>query len=71
MGFSIVWNQAYQKNFYMTVWSWTDLISYIMSYIYPIKKGNSVLEFLLQIHAAALGKRSLAAREDLEGDHPP
>ncbi|WP_445636142.1 Methyltransferase type 12 domain-containing protein [Nostoc sp. DSM 114161] len=43
-GFSQQWDQIYQQNTHMSVWPWSDLVSYIMRYARPNKPEFRVLE---------------------------
>lgn len=43
MGFSVEWDDIYKKNRQMSVWPWSDLISYVKRYA-NLKEGDSVLE---------------------------
>jgi SAM-dependent methyltransferase len=44
MGFSQQWDQIYQKNNQMSIWPWSDLVSYVMRYARPSKPEFNVLE---------------------------
>jgi len=44
MSFSHQWDKAYQNNTHMSVWPWSDLVSYTMRYAKPDKKDFKVLE---------------------------
>ena len=43
MGFSAEWEKQYQKNQQMSIWPWSDLISYVMRYT-KINASYKVLE---------------------------
>lgn len=44
MGYSANWDQRYQQNTHMTVWPFSDLISFTMRYARPSGHGFKVLE---------------------------
>ena len=44
MGFSREWDERYRENEQMSVWPFSDLISYVKRYGPPCRKGMSVLE---------------------------
>lgn len=44
MAFSSEWEQRYKENTQMSVWPWSDLISYVMRYVRPANKQVKVLE---------------------------
>ena len=44
MTFSKEWNQRYQENTQMSIWPWSDLISYVKRFVSPINKELKVLE---------------------------
>ena len=44
MAFLSEWNQRYNENTHLSVWPWSDLVSYVMRYAYSKKKEFRVLE---------------------------
>jgi len=44
MGFSSEWENIYQANQQMTIWPWSDLVSYVMRYVKPGSQPLKVLE---------------------------
>lgn len=44
MSFSKEWNTRYQQNTHLSVWPWTDLVSFVMRYSKPEGKKFKVLE---------------------------
>lgn len=44
MTFSSEWNQCYKENMHLSVWPWSDLVSYVMRYAHSTKKEFRVLE---------------------------
>jgi len=45
MGFSQDWELSYKDNTHLSIWPWTDMVSYVMRYIQPPKSKNfKVLE---------------------------
>jgi len=44
MGFSKEWEQRYKENTHMSIWPWSDLVSYVMRYARPDHEGYRVLE---------------------------
>lgn len=44
MGFSKEWEDCYRSNSQMSVWPWSDLVSYVMRYARPLKENVKVLE---------------------------
>lgn len=44
MKFSREWNSAYRHNVHLSIWPWSDLVSYVMRYARPKKKNFRVLE---------------------------
>lgn len=44
MAFSKEWDEIYKVNSHMSVWPWSDLVSYVMRYIYPHGPKYRVLE---------------------------
>jgi len=44
MGFSNDWDQAYRNNQQMSIWPWTDLVSYVMRDVSPSGPNFRVLE---------------------------
>ena len=44
MTFSAEWEGVYEKNTHLSVWPWSDLVSYVMRYAKPKKEGVKVLE---------------------------
>ncbi len=44
MNFSKEWEERYQANTQMSIWPWTDLVTYIHRYAHPRNEGNEVLE---------------------------
>jgi SAM-dependent methyltransferase len=44
MTFSVEWDKAYKDNLHMSIWPWSDLISYVIRYVRPAKKHPRVLE---------------------------
>lgn len=44
MGFSPEWDTIYQANQQMSIWPWSDLVSYVMRYSKPTNKNFKVLE---------------------------
>jgi len=44
VAFSNEWEQIYSNNAHMSVWPWSDLVSYVMRYSKPDRAGYRVLE---------------------------
>ena len=44
MSFSKEWDQIYKKNTQMSIWPFSDLISYVKRYLPFVGSSNSVLE---------------------------
>ena len=44
MTFSTEWERLYQENTHMSIWPWSDLVSYVMRYARPSGKDYRVLE---------------------------
>lgn len=45
MNFSArAWEQTYKDSKQMSVWTWSDVVSYVMRYAYSTKKDFRVLE---------------------------
>lgn len=44
MGFSNEWDERYKENTHMSIWPWSDIVSYVMRYAKPQKEGLKVLE---------------------------
>lgn len=44
MAFSKEWNDCYKANTHMSVWPWSDLVSYVKRYVSPLNKNIKVLE---------------------------
>lgn len=44
MNFSKEWEERYKENTHMSIWPWSDLVSYVMQYAIPSKKKLKVLE---------------------------
>lgn len=44
MGFSQEWDDTYQKSKHLSIWPWSDLVSYVMRYCRPSDSNFSVLE---------------------------
>src|SRR5471030_3036260 len=44
MSFSIEWDERYKENTHMSIWPWSDLVSYVMRYARPSGKEYKVLE---------------------------
>jgi len=44
MTFSSEWDERYRSNTQMSIWPWSDLVSYVIRYAKPAKKQNRVLE---------------------------
>jgi len=44
MGFSIEWENIYKDQRHLSIWPWSDLISYVMRYANPSEKKLNVLE---------------------------
>jgi len=44
MVFSKEWDQRYKENTHMSIWPWSDLVSYVMRYARPGHEGYRVLE---------------------------
>lgn len=44
MSFSIEWDERYKENTHMSIWPWSDLVTYVMRYARPIDKNYKVLE---------------------------
>ncbi|WP_446012100.1 class I SAM-dependent methyltransferase [Candidatus Electrothrix sp.] len=44
MSFSSEWENSYQANTHMSLWPWSDLISFVMRYSKPRPKSFRVLE---------------------------
>ena len=44
MVFSSEWDERYKKNTHMSIWPWSDLVSYVMRYARPQERPLSVLE---------------------------
>jgi SAM-dependent methyltransferase len=44
MSFSKEWDKLYQANLHLSIWPWSDLVSYVMRYARPKDKGFKVLE---------------------------
>ena len=44
MNFSKEWEERYRENTHLSVWPWSNLISYVMRYARPENKDFSVLE---------------------------
>ena len=43
MSFSKEWDQCYRQNTQMSIWPWSDMVSYVLRYVHPDKKSR-VLE---------------------------
>jgi SAM-dependent methyltransferase len=44
MVFSDEWNTRYQENTHMSVWPWSDVVSYVMRYGRPLNPSYKILE---------------------------
>jgi len=44
MGFSMEWDECYAVNSHMSIWPWSDLVSYVMRYARPDGPDYRVLE---------------------------
>ena len=44
MTFSTEWEQLYQDNTHLSIWPWSDMVSYVMRYARPLNKSCRVLE---------------------------
>ena len=45
MSFSNEWDESYKKNTHLSIWPWSDLVSYVMRYARPENPKNcNVLE---------------------------
>lgn len=44
MAFSTEWERRYQENTHISIWPWSDLVSYVMRYARPDHEGFRVLE---------------------------
>jgi len=44
MAFSTQWDDCYLRSEQLSIWPWTDLVSYVMRYAHPQSKPASVLE---------------------------
>ena len=44
MGFSAEWEQCYKSNSHMSIWPWSDLVSYVYRYAKPTTDDFKVLE---------------------------
>lgn len=44
MGFSNEWNDRYASQTHLSIWPWSDLVSYVMRYARPRGEGFKVLE---------------------------
>ena len=44
MSFSKEWNQRYKENTNMSIWPWSDLISYVKNHVLSLGPSTSVLE---------------------------
>ncbi|MCD9022319.1 class I SAM-dependent methyltransferase [Cohnella silvisoli] len=44
MGFSNEWEQLYAEQAHISVWPWSDLVSYVMRYAEPVNQETKVLE---------------------------
>ncbi len=38
MNFSKEWDEAYKANMYLSIWPWSDMVSYVLRYVHPDKK---------------------------------
>ena len=44
MSFSAEWEQRYSENTHLSIWPWSDLVSYFHRYARPFSSGTKVLE---------------------------
>ena len=44
MTFSLEWDERYRSNTHMSIWPWSDLVSYVIRYAKPTGKQTRVLE---------------------------
>ena len=44
MTFSSKWEQRYKENTQMSIWPWSDLVSYVMRYVQPANEQIKILE---------------------------
>ncbi|MGG3887909.1 class I SAM-dependent methyltransferase [Metabacillus fastidiosus] len=44
MGFSKEWQERYEQQTHLSIWPWSDLVSYVMRYAKPDRKDFKVLE---------------------------
>ena len=44
MTFSLEWDERYSSNTQMSIWPWSDLVSYVIRYAKPARKQIRVLE---------------------------
>ncbi len=44
MGFSKEWEERYKENTNMSIWPWSDLVSYVNNYVKPQNSQLRILE---------------------------